>query len=75
MGTSGNVPLTSAYRASALAALSCIQWKAHHKFPVSLNKYKNKQTNVLDCTVLCDLQCCSIRSNSVNDIYLHNFCC
>ena len=34
MGTLGNVPLASAYGRCTAAALSCIQWKAHHKFHV-----------------------------------------
>ena len=32
MGTLGNVPLASAHGRCTVAALSCIQWKAHHKF-------------------------------------------
>ena len=34
MGTLGNVPLASAHGRCTAAALSCIQWKAHHKFHV-----------------------------------------
>ena len=34
-GTVGNVPLASALGRCAAAALSCIQWKAHHEFHVS----------------------------------------
>ena len=36
MGTLGNVPLASAHGRCTVAALSCIKWKAHHKFHVSL---------------------------------------
>ena len=32
MGTLGNVPLASAHGRCTTAALSCIQWKAHHEF-------------------------------------------
>ena len=32
MGTLGNVPLASAHGCCTAAALSCIQWKAHHEF-------------------------------------------
>ena len=32
MGTLGNVPLASALVCCTVAVLSCIQWKAHHKF-------------------------------------------
>ena len=34
MGTLGNVALASAHGRCTAAALSCIQWKAHHKFHV-----------------------------------------
>ena len=34
MGTLGNVPLASAHGRCTVAALSCIQWKAHHRFHV-----------------------------------------
>ena len=34
LGTLGNVPLASALGRCTAAALSCIQWKAHHKFHV-----------------------------------------
>ena len=34
MGTLGNLPLASAYGRYIAAALSCIQWKVHHKFHV-----------------------------------------
>ena len=36
MGTLGNVPLASAHGRCTVAALSCIEWKAHHKFRMSL---------------------------------------
>ena len=36
MGTLGNVPLASTHGRCTVAALSCIEWKAHHKFHVSL---------------------------------------
>ena len=36
MGTLGNVPFASAHGRCTVAALSCIEWKAHHKFRVSL---------------------------------------
>ena len=36
MGTLGNVPSPSAHGRCTVAALNCIQWKAHHKFHVSL---------------------------------------
>ena len=32
----GNVPLASAHGRCTAAALSCIQWKAHHEFHVQL---------------------------------------
>ena len=35
MGTLGNVPLASTHGHCTAAALSCFQWKAHHKFHVS----------------------------------------
>ena len=34
MGTLGNLPLASAHGRCTAAALSCNQWKAHHKFHV-----------------------------------------
>ena len=34
MGTLGNVRLASAHGRCPAAVLSCIQWKAHHKFHV-----------------------------------------
>ena len=34
MGTLGNVPLAYAHGRCTAAALSCIQWKAHHEFYV-----------------------------------------
>ena len=45
MGTLGNVPLASAHRRCAAATLSCIQWKAHHKFlvPYAIIEYLQLQ--------------------------------
>ena len=36
METLGNVPLASEHGCCTVAALSCIQWKSHHKFHMSL---------------------------------------
>ena len=52
MGTLGNVPLASAHGRRTAAALSCIQWKAHHKFHVPhdieyLQNYNSEWVNNL----------------------------
>ena len=48
MGTLGNVPLASAHGRCTAAALSCIQWKAHHEFHVAhvIIEYLQQQQSI-----------------------------
>ena len=70
MATLSNVPSASAHGRCTAAALSCIQWKAHHKFHVPHDiEYLQLQlqlqlqyvilvmTHIPNCTVMIRISC------------------